>query len=354
MRRKEAGRRFGYLAALSLAAVLLAAMLCAILMLAIGVDPWLVYLRLIEGVLFNPYGVGQVFFKASPLILTGLSVSLAFRAGLFNIGGEGQMLVGGFACAWVGFTLADWPATVLVPLCLMAAMVGGAAWATLPALMKVRRGAHEVITTIMMNFIAAALTNYLVTAHYHDPETVHTPAIASAAFLPRLAHWIDGFHGSPANVTFLIALLAAALVGWLLWRTRFGFEARAAGINPEAARTARIDVDGQVTRAFILAGALSGLASANFVMGYKHYFEEGFTGGAGFMGIAVALLGQSHPAGVVLAALLFGALSHGTLVINALVPKDVVLVLQALVILLVIVANPLAERLANRRAAQGD
>jgi len=332
--------------AASAAAVALAFLTGALIMLLVGVNPLAVYSALFEGVLLNPYGLAQIIFKSTPLMLTGLSVAFAFRAGLFNIGAEGQMIMGGFCCALAGFSLKGLPWLIHAPLCIIAAMAGGMLWAALPGYLKAKRGAHEVITTIMMNFIAAALTNYFVMARFHEPETVHTASIMPSAFLPRLAALSSFFKGSPANAAFFIGLAACALAGWLLWKTALGYEIRAVGLSPDAAATSGISVARGTMTAFLIAGALAGLASVNFVMGYKHYFEEDFTGGAGFMGIAVALVGQNNPAGVIAAALLFGALSHGTLVINALVPKDIVLILQALLIIFVITFDGIARRYA--------
>lgn len=331
----------------SVVAIFLAFAVGGLLMLMIDVNPFLVYGTLIDGVLLNPYGVAQIFFKATPLILAGLSVAFAFKAGLFNIGAEGQMMMGGFLCALVGFSFMGLPVYVHVPLCIMAAILGGVAWAAVPGILKAKTGAHEVITTIMMNFIAAALTNYFVTMYFHEPETVHTAAISPSAILPRLDSFISTFKGSPANASFFIALLACIVVFWMLWKMPLGFEIRAVGMNPDASATSGIGVNRNTIIAFLVAGGLAGLGGINFVMGYKHYFEEGFTSGVGFMGIAVALLGQNNPIGVIMAALLFGALSHGTLVINSLVPKDIVLVLQALVIIFVIVFNNVTSRYAR-------
>jgi simple sugar transport system permease protein len=332
--------------AASVAALALAFAVGGALMLIAGVSPPAVYARLFEGVLFNPYGLAQIIFKSTPLMLAGLSVSFAFRAGLFNIGAEGQMMVGGLCCALAGVAFKGLPWPVHAPLCLLAAMAGGAFWAAIPGYLKAKRGAHEVITTIMLNFIAAALTGYLVMTYFHEPETVHTGIVSPSAFLPRLSAFLPFFKGSPANVSFFIALAACAATGWLLWKTALGYEIRAVGFNPDAAATAGISVQRKTIEAFIIAGALAGLGSMNFVMGYKHYFEEDFTGGAGFMGIAVALVGQNHPVGVIAAALLFGALSHGTLVVNALVPKDIIQILQALVIIFVVAFDTVARKYA--------
>ena len=331
----------------AIAAILAAFVVGAVLMLLIHVDPILVYGRLFEGVVLNPYGIAQIFFKSTPLIFTGLAVALGFHAGLFNIGAEGQMTVGAFCAALAGFGL-ELPAVLHVPLCLAAAFTGGMCWAMIPGALKIKTGAHEVITTIMMNFIALALMNYFVTARFHEPETVHTAAIFATAVLPRLSAFSSFFHGSPANVTFFIALAACVAAGWMLWRTPLGYELRALGLNPSAAETAGIPVSKTSFIAFALSGGLAGLAGTSFVLGYKHYFEEGFSSGAGFLGIAVALLGQNRPLGIVLAALLFGGLSHGSLVINALVPKEIIEVLQALVILLVVVSNYFTSRWTSK------
>lgn len=340
----ETVKKFLFQIAGSLVAIILSFLLGGFLMAIIRVNPLLVYAKLFEGVILNPYGVAQIFFKATPLIFTGLSVAFAFRAGLFNIGAEGQMILGAFFAALAGFTFSALPSFVHVPLCILAAFLGGMFWAAIPGFLKAKTGAHEVITTIMMNFVALAFTNYFVTARFHEPETVHTPAIAASATLPRMEILSSFFHGSPANFTFFIAIVFCLMVAWVLWKTPLGYELRAVGFNPHASATAGIPVEKRFFLTFAIAGGLAGLAGTNFVLGYKHYFEEGFSGGVGFMGIAVALLGQNHPVGVVLASFLFGALSHGGLVINALVPKEIIEVLQALVIILVIVSNHLVQR----------
>ncbi|MDA8243081.1 MAG: ABC transporter permease [Elusimicrobia bacterium] len=332
----------------TLAAVLASFVVGAFFILLVHANPALVYWRLFEGVILNPYGLAQTLFKATPLIMTGLALALGFKASIFNIGAEGQMVIGGFVCAWLGFTFTGLPAALLVPLCLAGAFAGGMLWASVPAVLKIKTGAHEVITTIMMNFIALALTNYLITAYFHLPETVHTQLIAGSAALPRLDHYVPAFRGSPANVTLFMAAALCFAFWWLIWKTPYGYETRAIGLNPSAAETGGIHINRNLLLTFLISGGLSGFAAVNFIMGYKHYYEEGFTQGVGFMGIAVALVGQNNPFGIIFAALLFGALSHGTLVINALVPKDIIQILQALVILFVISSNLLAKKYMAR------
>jgi len=330
-------------------AVLLALVVGAGFIFAVGKDPLTIYGMMAAGTFGNGYGIGQVLFRATPLICTGLAVALGFRAGLFNIGAEGQLIVGAFCAGIVGSQFAALPAVVLMPLTLLAGMACAALWALPPAILKAKVGAHEVINTIMMNFIAQALVQYL--GHFaFEHATVHTAAIGDGARIPRFETFIPALRGSPVNGSLVIALLAAVAVGWLLWRSRFGYELRAVGLSPGAAEYAGISVPRTWIAALCLSGALAGLVGANFVQGYKGYFENGFSSGVGFIGIAVALLGRNHPLGVVIAALFFAALSYGGLVINTEVPKELVEILQAIVILFAITLHVAIERRLRRRA----
>ena len=330
-----------------LLAVLGALLVGALFIAAVGKNPLDVYARMAQGVFGNPYGIGQVLFRATPLIFTGLAVALAFRAGLFNIGAEGQCVIGAFAMGIVGAWGQGLPGLVLVPLVALAGAAAGALWALPPAILKAKVGAHEVINTIMMNFIALALVQYLGhRAFVH--ATVHTPEIAPGARIARLEVFLPFFQGSPVNLSLLLAVACAVLVGWLLWRTTLGYELRAVGLQPPAAESAGIPVGRTRVIALCLSGALAGLVGTNFVQGYKGYFESGFSAGVGFLGIAVALLGRNHPAGVVVAALFFAALSYGGLVINTEVPKELVEILQAIVILFAITLHVALEKRAAR------
>ncbi|MEO5511956.1 MAG: ABC transporter permease, partial [Longimicrobiales bacterium] len=236
---------------------------------------------------------------------------------------------------------------VAVPLCVLAAACGGAAVGAVPGVLKAKFGAHEVIVTIMMNFIVLALLNYIVAAHIHMPETLHTPNITSGA-LTRLSEFIPGFHGSAANIAIFLALGAAAALWWMLFRMRAGYDLRAVGLQPHAAEYGGIHVGRVWLTALTLSGALAGIGGINYVLGYKGYYEEGFAGGAGFLGIAVALVGRNHPVGVIFAALLFATLSQGGLAIHALVPKEIVDVLQATVIIAMAVSVPEVRRLLSQ------
>lgn len=328
-----------------LVALLLAAVVGDLLILSFGESPSAVYKLLLDGTWGNAYGFGQVLYKATTLIFTGLAVGLGLRAGLFNIGAESQLAAGGFAAALVGLLLpAGLPALLCLPLFILAAAIGGGLVGAVPGVLKARFGAHEVIVTIMLNFIVLALLNYLISAKLAVPDTLHTAELKSGA-LPRLGDVFDAFHGSAANSVILLAITAAAVMGWYLFRTRRGFELRAVGLQPHAAEYAGVNVPGVTWRALAASGAIAGIGGLNYVLGYKHYYEEGFATGAGFLGIAVALVGRSHPVGIVLAALLFATLSQGGLAVNALVPKQMVDVLQAVVILAVATSVPEVRRL---------
>ena len=353
---KRASRRVALEEAIlpPLVALMLAAVVGDVLILSFGQSPGAVYKLLLDGTWGNAYGFGQVLYKATTLTFTGLAVGLGLRAGLFNIGAESQLAAGGFVAAVAGMLLpSGLPALVCLPLYILAAAFGGGLVGAVPGVLKARFGAHEVIVTIMLNFIVLALLNYLVSAKLHVPDTLHTPELKSGA-LPRLADFIAPFHGSAANATILLAIATALALGWYLFRTRGGFELRTVGLQPGAAEYAGVNVAGVTWRALAVSGAIAGLGGLNYVLGYKHYYEEGFATGAGFLGIAVALVGRSHPIGIGLAALLFATLSQGGLAVNALVPKQMVDVLQAVVILAVATSVPEVRRLLRGARAGGD
>jgi ABC-type uncharacterized transport system permease subunit len=328
-------------------AVALALAVGAVFILAIGEHPIEIYALMFRESFGTGYGLGQTLFKATPLLFTGLAVALGFRAGMFNIGVEGQLYLGGFAAALAGLACASlaWPLPLAAAL--IAAAAAGALWGAIPGMLKARFGAHEVINTIMLNFIAFALVSFLGRPRF-EPATVRTAELPASATLARLDLLWPALKGSPANLSLLLGLALAVGVGLLLFRTRLGYELRAVGLNPSAAEYGGIGVGRTQAIAMALSGAVAGLGGVNFVLGYKHYFELGFSAGAGFIGIAVALIGRNHPLGVIVASVFFGALSYGGLVINQRVPKELVEVLQALVILLAICAHEAVERAARR------
>jgi simple sugar transport system permease protein len=276
------------------------------------------------------YPLSESLVSTTPYIFAGLAVALGFRAGLFNIGVEGQLFIGAITSVWVGYTFKGLPWFLHLPLALAAGALGGAAWAYIPAILKVKFGAHEVINTIMMNYIAFRLSEWLLNGPMMRPGSVPVSStIETSAELPRFFEDPIRFHGG-----FFLALAAAVFVWWLLFKTTRGFELRTVGANPNAARYAGMSIARNIVLTMCISGALAGLAGANEVLGVNHNLALAFSSGYGFDSIALALLGKNHPFGVVLAALLFGTLrSGGTRMQNvAKIPVDIIGVTQALVI----------------------
>jgi general nucleoside transport system permease protein len=333
-------------------AVIAAFVVGGIIVWMVGDSPLLVYELFFTSVFGSIDGIGYTLFYATPLIFTGLAVAVAFKCGLLNIGAEGQLTVAAFATAWIGLVLPGWPALILVLLAALAAVLVGGLWAGIPGVLKAKFGAHEVITTIMMNFIAVAIVSYLTQYHYRrqgDPilETLPIAEMKDGALvgphIPRMHALlaplgIEFPERLPLNLAFLLALAACAVVYIFLWKTKWGYELRAVGINPSAAEYGGISISRNIVMAMFISGMLAGMVGINEVLGYRYRYYDGFSAGYGFTGIAVALLGRNHPVGVLLAALLFGALIRSSLFIDIFtdnVSKDWVVILQAIIILFV-------------------
>ena len=312
------------------------------------------YRALIEGAFFSLKGFNETLVSTTPLLLAGLAVAITFRAGMFNIGGTGQMLIGGLFSVWVGFTMSG-PGILQVPLAVVAGMIGGMLWGIIPGFLKARAGVHEVISTIMLNFIASSFVLWVLKTDAFRREGRQDPIsklVSDEGRLPRLF----GFLGRPelrAHLGFVIAICAAIFFWWLLERTTLGFEIRAQGANPHAARYAGMKPGYLIIVTFAMAGGFAGLAGATEVIGTQGRVTQTFAGGIGFDAIAVALLGRSTPVGTVLAALLFGALQSGgqKMQVETGVPVDLVLILRALIVLFI--AAPQLMKFVWRVKAEG-
>ncbi|MFM8350499.1 MAG: ABC transporter permease, partial [Actinomycetales bacterium] len=296
------------------------------------------YQALLVGSVGSIKAISETLTAATPLILAGLSVALAFRAGLFNIGGEGQMLIGGMFGVLVGFSLTGLPIFLHLPLAIIAGIIGGAIWGFIPGFLKARTGAHEVIVTIMLNFIALRLVDYFLKTDLFQREGRNDPIsknVEPSAALPQLLGWLD--PGLRVHLGLVLALVAAGFIHWLLFRTTTGFEFRAVGANPNAARYAGMSISKVYILVMVIAGGLAGMAGTGQVLGVLDRASPGFAAGIGFDGIAVALLGRSNPWGVVAAALLFGGLRAGGQQMQATagVGIDLIAVIQALIIIFV-------------------
>jgi simple sugar transport system permease protein len=296
------------------------------------------------------YPLSETLVAATPYIFAGLSVAVGFRAGLFNIGAEGQLFMGALASAFVGYSITGLPWFIHLPLTLAAGALAGAIWGMIPAYLKAKTGAHEVINTIMMNYIAFALTDFLLTgpmmvAHGGNPRT---PEVEPSAYLPA-------FFPPPLRVHWgiVLALGVAAFIYWFLFKTTLGFELRTVGSSPRAAKYAGINITRSFLLAMGIAGALAGVAGAGELLGVNHYLANSFSPGYGYDSIALALLGKSHPLGVVLAALLFGFLRSGATHMQSIasVPVDIISIMQALIIAF-IAAPGIVRWLYRLRAAR--
>jgi general nucleoside transport system permease protein len=290
------------------------------------------YGGLLDGALFKQYAFSNTLVSAIPLMLTGLALSLGFRTGVFNIGASGQFLIGATCAVWVGYAL-PLPPVIHLLVALTAGILGGAAWGAIPGFLKARFGSHEVINTIMLNYLAFFLQDWLVKNPLKDPSpsVVRTPEILDTAILPR---FYDRLHWG-----LLIALIAAYFVWWLLGKTTLGFELRTVGSNPEAARYAGMNIGGLTVLSLALSGGLAGLGGAIQILGVDRAMPVLYSSDYGFDAIPVALLGQNQPIGVLLSALLFGALRNGSDVMQlrsgGAVSKEVIFIVQAVILLFV-------------------
>ena len=295
-------------------------LLCGIVLQIQGKNP-LEFYNIIFASAFSSFDdFGYVLFNATPLVFTGLAVAIAYRSGLFNIGCEGQLYVAAFAAAWIGMHL-NLPAFLLIPLCIGSAVIAGAAWSAVPGFLKARYGAHEVINTIMMNFIAFALMNYLVTSVYQEPGQMipQTSQIYETARLPRLASLLPILpRSNPLNLSFLFACGCVVFCYIFLTYTRWGYELRLLGNARDVASYGGINPQIVTVWVMALSGAVAGLAGVAEVLGYRYRFLGNFSSGWGFTGIAVALLGRNNPFGILVAAVLFGLLNKVALDIEIL------------------------------------
>jgi general nucleoside transport system permease protein len=325
----------------------------AMLVWIYGESPRVVAGQLFAGTWGMPYGIGQVLYKSTALLLTGAAVDLALRARLFNIGAEGQLAVAGAAAGAVGASLppsiAAW---IALPVLLAVAFAAGALWAAPPALLRVGFGGHEVISSIMMNQIAYAAVGLALAHGLAIPGTVRTRDVVAGARLARFdALGFTSMHGSSVSLALPLAIAVVAFVSVGLARTRVGREIVLVGLGPIACAAEGIPVARRIAVAFLVSGGIAGLAAVAPVLGYKGYYESGLAAGAGFGGIAVALIGRGEPAGLALAALAFGTLDQGGLAINAYVPREVTTVIEGVVIVAVSLSDARVRRALGRSGA---
>lgn len=371
-----------------LGAILLAFFVSGLLILVRGGNPLEAYAALFTGAFGSPNAIATTMTRLTPLLFTGLAVAFGYRSGFFNIGAEGQLYLGAIAVTWIGTTLTNWPWYLLLPACILSAMLVGALWASIPGILKARRGFNEVLTTLLMNYLALQFFEWVIRVDHVNPavdqkwtfvnwiglKDVTQPFpksafIAQAAQLPTLSGVVQSpmfsfLQGSdfynyivntPAyqrfSLSFLIAVAAAVIIYLLLFKTTQGYRCRAVGVNPIAARFMGINIGRTTVTTALISGALAGLAGAMEVMGSQYRVIPGFLVNAGFDGIPVALIGQLHPLGAILSALFFGALRAGAnkMQVVAGIPTAMILVIQALAILFAVAGTTIDVRSLLRR-----
>ncbi|NMA14410.1 MAG: ABC transporter permease [Clostridia bacterium] len=317
--------------------IVIALLLGTILIVVFKKDPISAYKALIKGSFGNLQAFTNTLSRSTPIIFTSIGAAIAFKCGVFNMGVEGQLNIGGMAAAIAGYAIPGLPPYIHIPLCILLGALGGAIWALIPALMKVYRGVHEIISTIMMNYIAVSLTSYL-TATLRDSGVPQTPFILPSAKMPSMAS-LDGFRGSTLNMGFVIAIMLCFVIYVFLNRTSAGFEIRSVGLNIEASRAAGIKVNKSVITAMIISGALAGIGGMERVLGVHKAFITGFSPGYGFEGVAASLIASNNPIGAIFSSVMFGTLANGGLhmEMSAGVPSQVVSIVQGLIILCVAV-----------------
>lgn len=322
-------------------AVLAALGVGAILIYIAGANPLVAYRSLFVGAFGSQYGITETLKKATPLLLLSLGLVVAFKCSVWNMGGTGQMILGGLAATWVGLTFAGFPAILLLPLVIAAGFLAGALWGAIPGLFKARLGVHEVISTILMNLIAIQLVAALIEGPMLNPVAKDT----MTHLLPSSA-WLPVIPGTRLHTGFLIALLCVSLVYLLLWRTKLGYQLRAVGKNPNAARFGGISVPKNIVTAMIISGGLAGVAGIIQILGIFHLAFPGFDQFYAWTAIVLAQLGRLHPAGVLLASILFGALLTGgeTMHRTTGVPVYLIFAIQGLILLFVLASEYLIRR----------
>jgi len=333
-----------------LVAVLLGALIGAILLLISGVNPIDAYGALMKGAFGSPVAIQRTLEKATPLVFSGLAVAFAFKSGLFNIGAQGQLLIGAIVAAYAGYAIEGVPAIIHAPLALLIGGLAGALYGFIPGALKTYTGAHEVIVTIMLNYVAINITDYLADGPWKDTSpgniVARTLKIQPSAELPILGH---------VPLGFIFAVLAAIIVWWILYRTTLGYEIRTVGLNSSAAQYAGIRVARMIIVTMMISGFLAGLGGAVETLGIVGRFQPGFNAGLGFDGITVALLGKTSPFGVIPAAILLGAMRAGAsqMQFSAGVAKEITDVITAF-ILFFVAADVIVKKLIRQRAADDE
>jgi ABC-type uncharacterized transport system permease subunit len=325
-----------------------------LLIIIINKDPVEVFSIIYSEVFTSGYGIGQMLFKTTPLIICGCGLAICFHANLFNIGAEGQLNAGSFVIAIVAGYLADLSLLIVLPVSMICGFIASGLFGFIPAIIKIRKGVSEVITTIMLNFVVLSLVNYFLLSAFGGfavESTMRTVKLPDALMIPKLSEFIPAFQGSAVNLVFIFSIILAVLTYIFIYKTQFGYRLRAAGFNETASGYIGLNVKKIIIIAFVTGAGITAFAGLNYIFGYKGFYEFGFSGNIGFTAIAVALLAKNNPIGIIFSALLFGILDHGGLSVNQIVPKEIMLVVQGLIILAILSVDKLVHSHFEKKGA---
>lgn len=344
-----------------LASLAIAVIFGSVLIVAYGESPLEVYSSILDASLGKADGIGYVLAIATPLIFSALAVAICFKGGMFNIGVEGQYLVAMVTAAWAEIELGFLPGPILVTTVLIAAMLGGMVWAAIPAILKVKTGAHEVVTTIMLNGIAVSLLAWAINSPLKFTDAppgqnvdLRTDPFPEHGLVGDIGQYLDVTPGAHLSWLLFLAVAAAILMWFVIRRTRLGYDARAVGSSPGSARAGGISIGATQLKLFLISGALAGLVGMQQILADRGHLPQNYIVALGFTGIAVAFLGQNNPIGIVFAAILWGILSRGevALQIQSEVPREFIIILQGILILSVVITYQIAKRRLAARQLQ--
>lgn len=320
-----------------------------VLLLLLNKNPVEIFSLIFSEVFESGYGIGQTLFKATPLIICGCGLAICFHASLFNIGAEGQLNAGSFVIALIAVQFENLPFPVLFVMCILGGFIVSGIVGLIPAYIKVKKNVSEVITTIMLNFVILALVNFFLVDFFAVKETMRTEKIPENLMLFKLSDIFSFFQGSSLNASFLIAILISILTYILIYKTKFGYKLRAVGFNDTASKYIGIKTNKIILISFFIGAGITSFTGINYILGYKGFYEMGFSSNVGFTAIAVALLAKNNPIGIIFSAILFAILDYGGLSVNQLVPKEIMLVVQGIIILSILGVDRVVNNYYEKR-----
>ncbi|HAY34688.1 MAG TPA: hypothetical protein DCY06_11200 [Bacteroidetes bacterium] len=323
--------------------VLMTVLIVFFFLLILGKDPFEIFGTILSEVFADGYGIGQTLFKATPLIFISCGLAICFHASLFNIGAEGQLNAGSFVIALIALKLDFLPAYAVIIISLFCGFLVSGFFGLIPAYIKIKKDVSEVITTIMMNFVILALVNYFLLDFFAVQSTMRTEKINEDLMFLKISDLVPFFQGSTLNSSFILAVLAAVITYVFIYKTGFGYKLRSVGFNELASKYLGVRTNGVILISFFIGAGITAFAGMNYIFGYKGFYEFGFSNNIGFTAIAVTLLAKNNPIGIIFSSLLFAILDYGGLSVNQLIPKELMLVVQGIIILSLLAVDKLVS-----------